>query len=403
MAPIPPLGFPTNIVISGIAAGRAGAGAGGNIIHATGDLVVKVVGDAFGVFSVSSLQVRELVRDPDSGSRPVWETVATANNAGPIGVESGQALVVFVAFSCPLVPPQTTFTASVQGVVNGIPVVEVPLTGTVDAGRLDISCTTSTPLQLLAGDSAECDFSLNSTLLIEVRGVFTCDPAPGDDSPFRSSSPFQIIRQGGQAALVLQVSCPDTTAPGDYSVSFGLKDNNEANFLFSIRIPVTVISPFVVSQIIRPNTIFELRCSVNNDLFLGGRARPLSRGGYKFSVSLVRKVPNLTDETSWLALNAGSFKLRFTCFEDTFLQGDPIGIVGKDQADSSTIWNVEDVPGVDIREGQVRLYWGNPPRYLSGNADVTLTLEDQSKPGTIWEVVPMPTESGFPPPAHGDV
>lgn len=92
---------------------------------------------------------------------------------------------------------------------------------------------------------------MTSTLRQAVSGVFTCDPAPGNDSPFRSDIQPQspTIGAGAKVEFDLPVSYSAPTAPGVYNVLFGLKANGDKNFLFSQRIPVTVKSQRAVQVI----------------------------------------------------------------------------------------------------------------------------------------------------------
>ena len=173
-----------------------------------------------------------------------------------------------------------------------------------------------------------------------------------------------------------------------------------------------------MSNIIQPNTIFGLRCLgdfiVPEHQFLSGEAKQVSFPGFGGSGTTIRatelSVDLVLDGTAigalWLALDAGSSLIRFTCFEDTFLQGDPttnqVSIVGKNQADgptSVTSWEVIDLP-----DGHVQLKCAGQ-KFLNGKTrEGALTLEtDSNLSGTHWEVVSVsPPAEGFPPPPHGD-
>jgi hypothetical protein len=157
-----------------------------------------------------------------------------------------------------------------------------------------------------------------------------------------------------------------------------------------------------MSNIIFPNSLFALRCLgdifVPEHQFLSGQATPFTIPGTiihgnKLSLSLVPDTS--ATGASWLASDAGSSKFRFSCFADTFLQGDPTqnlaGIVSAAETDSErsvTIWNV-----IDLDDSNVRLICDGqqPSLFLNGKTvDGTLTLEaDESLSGTRWEVVSL--------------
>lgn len=249
--PGPPLGFPPRIAISKIAPGNSGMAGGGNTVRANGDVIARLQGDAFGVFSIDSVEALELVSDPDVHGSRVWETVASVDGSGPITVGGG-AIMVTARFSPPLNQPQDTYHAAIEVVADGTtqPVIlSVPITGNTDPGALSIAATSTPPM--FAGGQSTFHFRLSSTLREQISGVFTCDPAPGDTSPFRSDiqPQFPTIGAGSQVEFDLPVSCPADTAPGEYNVLFGLKAVGGSNFQFSNRIPVTVKSGRTVQVI----------------------------------------------------------------------------------------------------------------------------------------------------------
>ena len=237
---------PGQISIANVSPGTSGTGAGGGIVSASGDAIVHISGDPLNAFFISSLEVRELMRDPDVPRSPlVWQTVAAVNGAGPISVDKGNELVVFGGFTCPLQPSKTLYTATAQVTGTGAtgPVLlSLPLTATVNQGTVSISALSTSPL--MPGQTATFRFRLASSLLHEVSGTFTCDPAPGDSSPFRSDTDpqFPTIAPGASVDLDLAVTCPPGTPKGDYNVLFGLKAITDPHFLFSARIPITVMA-----------------------------------------------------------------------------------------------------------------------------------------------------------------
>jgi hypothetical protein len=290
--PGPPLGFPPQITISKVAPGSSGTAGGGNTVRADGDVLARLNGDAFGVFSIDSIETLELVSDPDAHGERVWETVATVNGSGPI--RGGEAIMVTARFSPPLVQPQDTYHAVIEVVANTTQaiILSVSVTGNTNPGTLSIAATSTPPM--FAGDQSTFHFRLNSTLRQQISGVFTCDPAPGDNSPFRSDIQPQLptIAPGSQVEFDLPVSCPANTAPGEYNVLFGLKAIGDSNFLFSQRIPVTVKSQRsvqVISSLLPDvnlaqgdSVLCELRFIVSG----GPGVLSLSPGAVPFGVSL---------------------------------------------------------------------------------------------------------------------
>jgi hypothetical protein len=245
--PGPKPDVPNKISIANVSPGASRTGSGGGIIASSADAVVQINADPFGAFFISSLEIRALTRDPDArpGSPLVWETVSTVNGAGPISVEAGNELVVFAGFACPLQPTQLRYGATATATAAGttLPVLlSVPLSGTVNQGGVGIQPLFTPPL--MAGQTATFKFRLASSLLHEVAGVFTCDPAPGDTSNFRSDTApqFPTIAAGAVVDLDLAVTCLPGTPEGVYNVLFGLKAIPDPHFLFSARVPLKVMS-----------------------------------------------------------------------------------------------------------------------------------------------------------------
>jgi hypothetical protein len=175
-----------------------------------------------------------------------------------------------------------------------------------------------------------------------------------------------------------------------------------------------------MSNIIFPNTIFGLKCLGANVVpahqFLSGEATPFTLpfplfGGHGhtihgilFSLSLVADMTPAG--ATWLALDAGSSRFRFSCFADIFLQGNPtnnqVSIVSKGQADSPqsvTIWEVIDLP-----DGHVMLRCDGQ-KFLNGKTvEGSLTLEaDNTLSGTRWEKVPVGPPGEPTPVPHPDM
>jgi hypothetical protein len=199
---------------------------------------------------------------------------------------------VTARFSPPLNQPQDTYHAVIEVVANDTIILAVPVTGNTDSGTLSIAATSTPPI--FAGGQSTFHFRLSSTLRQQISGVFTCDPAPADNSPFRSDiqPQFPMIAAGSQAEFDLPVSCPSNTVPGEYNVLFGLKAIGNSNFLFSQRIALTVKSQRGVQVIpsLLPDVNLAQGASVLCELrFIvsgGPGVLSLSPGTVPFGVSL---------------------------------------------------------------------------------------------------------------------
>jgi hypothetical protein len=82
-------------------------------------VVARIDGDTSDVFRIVRVETDDVVKDPNGphGGVDVLETASVVQGPGPIDVDLGQALEVFVEFSCPADPPQAVFkaTAVVEG------------------------------------------------------------------------------------------------------------------------------------------------------------------------------------------------------------------------------------------------------------------------------------------------
>jgi len=70
--PGPKPNVPGQISIPNVSPGRSASAEGGGIMHSPADVVARIDGDAFAAFFVSSLQTRELTREPDARRDRRW-------------------------------------------------------------------------------------------------------------------------------------------------------------------------------------------------------------------------------------------------------------------------------------------------------------------------------------------
>ena len=289
--PGPKPDVPGQIFIANVSPSKSASARGGGIMHSSGDVVVSIDADPFAAFFITSLETRALTREPDAGSRLVWETVTVVNGAGPISVDVGEELVVTAGFTCPFVPTQTSYTRTARATASGTTLLSVPVKATVDQGHVSIEALSTSPL--LPGQTATFRFRLASSLFHDVSGVFTCDPPEGT-SPFRSDTDpqFPTVPAGGVVDLDLAVNCLAGTPEGVYDVLFGLRPITDRNFLFSQSFPVTVMSTRSVRIIssLLPNLSLEQGsstfCEIRADLTGDPGTFSISPGSLPEGVSL---------------------------------------------------------------------------------------------------------------------
>ncbi len=274
--PPPPLGFPNHITIAPTApATFASTGAGGLPKH-SGNVSVRIDGDASHVFSVVSLETEILTRDPDVPHSPLaWQTSGSQDGAGPIGLESAEALVVFVGFACPANPAQDSFTASAVVFAVDAPataLMTIPISASVLVVPPVVTIESRSSLSISPGSLATFSFRLRSTFKTEVGGTLTCDSRP--PSPFSSDTDpaFPIIPPGGTVDVNLPVLCAAGTAVGNYPVVFSYHEiDNSIEFArLVVTIKVTQDRSVSINPSLSPNvsldqgssTLCEFRVSI---------------------------------------------------------------------------------------------------------------------------------------------
>jgi len=134
----PPL--PRQMQIRNVALGaQAGGSAGTYVLADARQVVARIDGDTSDVFRVISVETDDVVKDPNGphGGIDVLETVSVVQGRGPIDVDRGQALQVFVEFSCPADPPQAVFKATAvvegSGLSIAFPILAVARLGSLQA------------------------------------------------------------------------------------------------------------------------------------------------------------------------------------------------------------------------------------------------------------------------------
>jgi hypothetical protein len=210
----PPL--PRQVVISNVGLGTHASSSAAVMSTIDTTVTAQIVGDSARVFQISQIETQDLVREADGqhGSIFVWETALKVNGPGPIQVEAGQAVMVFVDFACPPDPPTSAFRATV--VLAGLG--NITILATADLGRVEFFLP-STPV-ILPGQTEALQFQILSSLGHEVSGVFSTDLA--FEPHFSSDPQFPTIPAGATVAVTLPVTCAAGTSPGTHLVRFHL-------------------------------------------------------------------------------------------------------------------------------------------------------------------------------------
>jgi hypothetical protein len=264
----PPL--PRQMQIRNVALGtQAGGSAGTYALADARQVVARIDGDTSDVFRIIRIETDEVVKDPNGphGGIDVLETVSVVQGPGPIDVDRGQALQVFVEFSCPADPPQAVFkaTAVVEG--SGLSIA-FPILAVARLGSLQAVAVTN-PSMLPGSQPLAFDVRIFSSLGHEVTIAIDYDtpPEPTFTAPTQFPPP---IPAGGVIDVPVFVSCAPETTPGQHPVSFKLRAvDGTASFGFllftiTVRRAVTVVTNLPDKLAMQPGDVVrgELRVTV---------------------------------------------------------------------------------------------------------------------------------------------
>ena len=276
--------LPREILISNVALGSHGSSSAAVTSTIDASVTAQIVGDKAGVFEVSRIETLDLVREPDGqhGSIFVWETALAVDGLGPIQVDQGQAVLVFVDFSCPPDPASSGFRATV--LLEGLP--SIPIFATANLGRLEFA-SLSAPL-ILPGQAENFEFQILSSLGHEVSGVFSCDS--GFEPHFSSDPQFTSIPAGGTVTVTIRVTCAAGTLPGEHSVIFSLRAADNSREFGSIEIGVTVTrSAAVVASLPQSFSLqrgASVRCVIRATVTGGPASFTVSHGPLPSGISM---------------------------------------------------------------------------------------------------------------------
>ncbi|MGC4054983.1 MAG: hypothetical protein QM757_39585 [Paludibaculum sp.] len=322
--PTPPLHFPNHIQFLNIAPGTFASSAGGGLIKAPGNAIVQIQSDPAGVFSVESLEVLALERDPDvPHAPPAWQTVNTANGPGPISVEPGEALIIRIGFTCPVHPALDSYTATAVAASSSAPqtpLLQLAISGTVSPGTVSIASLA--PLSIAPGQTVPFPFRLSSSLRHDAGGVFTCDSRT--PSPFTSdtSPQFPTLPAGGTLDVALPVTCAAGTAAGIYPVVFQFRaiDNSAQFGSLTTNVSVMTGRAITVTSNLAPNLTLDHGSSTLCELHAVVSGGP---GTFSIAPSSVPKGISLSNAQQSAAVNGNVF-LGFTINVDSSAPVGPL-------------------------------------------------------------------------------
>jgi hypothetical protein len=244
--PLPPP-VPSRIQFDSVLPGQSVSTGGGGLPKASGQCSAKIDSDADGVFFVDGLETLEFVQDPDAprGSKGVWEILDRANGSGPIDIEPGLALEVFVRFACPTSPRNGPYTASavvLDGQQNQV--LRVPITATIAPETLGIAATQTAPT-FFPGQIESFEFQFESTFRQDVRGFFGfTGPTPPFSYPFPESF-FPSVPAMGSTTVKVSLVCSTEAAAGKYTLvfSYNQTDGPPLSITLPYEVEVVILGP----------------------------------------------------------------------------------------------------------------------------------------------------------------
>lgn len=253
--------LPRAIEILNVDPGSTGGSNAGIYVTTDATVTVHIEGDGNGVFQVARVETDDVVTDPNPppGHPPLvtLQPALVVDGPGPIDVFAGQAIRVYVTFSCPSDPAQAVYRATAVMAGSGLPAaVNFPITATARLGTLQ-AVSLATPNNMYPGDTENFTFRIDSSLGVSVDVVFAYDSAAEP----HFSAPSQTLTVSAGANLILPpvpVTCLPGTPIGDYSAVFRLRAQDGSRDFGYVQPVITVIlQPIVVT------TIDPLSVSVN--------------------------------------------------------------------------------------------------------------------------------------------
>jgi len=221
MPPTPGFPIPSTVQFSDVEPGTSATAEGGQRLNVAGAATASITDDASGVFSIAGLETLALVHDPDAppGSPRVWETTASVQGAGP--VEGGPGFGVTIRFNCPIQPTQESFTGTALLSVsqpNGTSTkATIPITASVLPENISVGFD---PPGFFVGETKDLTVFVASTYRRDIAGFLSGNATPATAFSFQPLVGGMTVPKLGKSQLTFPVKCPDTTAVGDFTLTF---------------------------------------------------------------------------------------------------------------------------------------------------------------------------------------
>jgi hypothetical protein len=241
--------LPAAVEILDVALGTTSGSSAGEYVTADANVTFHIEGDTGGVFQIAKVETDDVVADPDTppGHPPILtlQPALVVDGPGPIAVFAGQAIRVYVVFSCPTDPAQGVFTAAAVMAGSGLPSpVSFAVTATARVGTLQaVSLATPT---IAPGQTENFDFRIDSSLGHAVDVVFSYDL--GFEPHFSALAQVQSVPAGASLFLPpVAVTCMLGTPDGNYRVIFRLRAQDGTRDFGYVEPNITVVTPPMVA------------------------------------------------------------------------------------------------------------------------------------------------------------
>ena len=236
------------VEILDVALGATVGSSAGLYVTADANVTFHIEGDTSGVFQIAKVETDDVVADPQTppGHPPILtlQPALVVDGPGPIAVFAGQAIRVYVVFSCPIDPAQGVFTAAAVMAGSGLPSpVSFAVTATARLGTLQaVSLATPT---IAPGQKEDFYFRIDSSLGHAVDVAFWYDL--GFEPHFSALAQVQSVPPGGLLLPPVAVTCMLGTPDGNYRVIFRLRAQDGTRDFGYVEPNITVVTPPMVT------------------------------------------------------------------------------------------------------------------------------------------------------------
>jgi len=249
MDPLPPA--PGSIDFTEVQPGSFVSGAGGGKPEIQGSATVRFTG-AQGLFTVDSLEVFALIKEPDAPARD-WESVRTVDGSGPITIAKAEFLVAHVRFACPNDPTTDTFddTLLVLNADDGTQSsLAIPVHAALPVEGISIEVITpEDDRKFKAGERKNIQFRIFSSFRRRgLKGLIDIIDTAG--VPFSCPSAAFIVDLPGTVDVTVPIDCALTAVPGTFDVLLRVGPQDLVAFqAFAFETSMRVIAPVTASLI----------------------------------------------------------------------------------------------------------------------------------------------------------